>query len=242
MENNNASNQDTELSELVTKYVHSVDPDDKSKLQLPDDMPDWQKAVIRTEKRARDAQAELSRTQVKLRESDAKNGVLMETASTMVPEDFQLNDSEIAELNQLKKTDADQYRLRVNALEAKAKEAQATKLQELTDKAATDATASHTSKNRVSVLADFREANPDLVITDDVLVNDVPPRLLAGVNSGEYSYGEYLNQVKTYLETSKKVPGKDGEEHNIHQLAGSTTPGKKAAENEGKKSYSKMTF
>jgi len=238
--NNSTSNQEPDISELVNEHINNLD--DKGKLQLPDDMPDWQKHVVRTEKRARDAQSELSKTQSKLRESTAVNGVLMETASTMVPDDFQLNDDELARLNQLKANDPDKYRLAVNELEAKAKDAQATKLSELTTKAAEDATTAHRTKNRVTVLAEFRNANPDLLITDDVLVNDVPPRLLAGVTAGDYSYAEYLDKVKDYLGTGKQVPSKEGEEHNIHKMNGSQTPGKSAAEKAGNIDYAKMTF
>jgi len=237
----NASNQDTELSELVSKHVNNLD--DKGKLQLPDDMPDWQKHVIRSEKRQRDAQSELGRTQAQLRESNAVNGVLMETASTMVPDDFQLSDDELTALDKLKTTDPDKYRLEVNALEAKAKEAQQVKLSELTKKAATDATDAHTTKNRVTVLSEFRDANPDLVITDDVLVNDVPPRFMKGVQDGDYDYGTYLSMVKDYIGTGKKAPaGNEGDPHNIHKMNGSQTPGKKAAEKQGQGDYLKMTF
>ncbi len=237
----NASNQDTELSELVSKHVNNLD--DKGKLQLPDDMPDWQKHVIRSEKRQRDAQSELGRTQAQLRESNAVNGVLMETASTMVPDDFQLSDDELTALDKLKTTDPDKYRLEVNALEAKAKEAQKEKLTELTTKAATDATNAHMTKNRVTVLAEFRDANPDLVITDDVLVNDVPPRFMKGVQDGDYDYGTYLSMVKDYIGTGKKAPeGNKGDPHNIHKMNGSQTPGKKAAEKQGQGDYARMTF
>jgi len=241
--NKNASNPDTDIAELVNKYVHNVDPEDKSKLQLPDDMPDWQKHVIRSEKRQRDAQSELGRTQAQLRASAAKNEVLMTTASTMVPDDFQLSDDEITALEALKKNDPDKYRLEVNALEAKAKTAQTAKLKELTDKAAEDATNAHTTKNRVTVLSEFRDANPDLIITDDVLVNDVPPRFLKGVQDGDYTYGEYLEKVKAYVSAGKKAPsGDNSDPHNIHKMNGSQTPGKEAAGRAGKSDYAKMTF
>ncbi|RLA58326.1 MAG: hypothetical protein DRQ78_12205 [Epsilonproteobacteria bacterium] len=237
----NASNQDTELSELVSKHINNLD--DKGKLQLPDDMPDWQKHVVRAEKRQRDAQSELGRTQAQLRESKAVTDVLMATASTMVPDDFQLSDDELTALDKLKTTDPDKYRLEVNALEAKAKEAQKEKLAELTTKAATAATDAHTTKNRVTVLAEFRDANPDLVITDDVLVNDVPPRFLKGVQDGEYDYATYLSMVKDYVGTGKKAPeGNEGDPHNIHKMNGSQTPGKKAAGRQGQGDYAKMTF
>ena len=77
---NNASNQEPNISELVTKHIHDLD--DKGKLQLPEDMPDWQKHVIRSEKRQRDAQSELGKTLARLKEQEAVNGVLLETAST----------------------------------------------------------------------------------------------------------------------------------------------------------------
>jgi len=235
------SNQEPDISELVNEHVNNLD--DKGKLQLPDDMPDWQKHVIRGETRTRDAQAALSNTQTQLRESEAKNGVLMETASTMVPANFQLSDAELAALNALKVNDPDKYRLEVNSLEAKAREAQATNLTEMTTKAANDATNTYTAKNRVTVLAEFRDANPDLVITDDVLVNDVPPRFINGVTNGDYSYAEYLNKIKVYLEKGKNVnPVDNSDPHNIHNMSGSQTPGKVAANNAGKQDYKKMTF
>jgi len=237
----NASNSNSDINELVTKHVNNLD--DKGKLQLPDDMPDWQKHVIRSEKRQRDAQSELGRTQSQLRESAAVNTVLMEKAGSMIPDNFQLSEDELVEINKLKTTDPEAYRLKVNDLEAKAKIAQSTLLGELTKKAADDATTAHVSKNRITVLADFRDANPDLVITDHVLVNDVPPRYLAGVTDGNYTYEEYLGKVKTYLETGKNVAGDDkGDPHNIHNMTGGHKPGKAAADKAGKSDYAKMTF
>ncbi len=240
-QSSNASNKAPEIAELVNEHINNLD--DKGKLQLPDDMPEWQQHVIRSEKRQRDAQAELSKTQSKLRTANATNDVLMETASGMVPSDYQLSDAELIDLDTLKKTDPDKYRLRVNALEATAKEAQKTKLEELTGLAVTKAQTAYTNKSRSEVLSEFRVANPALVITDDVLVNDVPPRFLNGVNSGEVSYAQYLEDVKAYLTTDKRVAsGSVGDPNNLSSQPGSRTPGKGAAKLQGDKDYAKMTL
>jgi len=240
MKNNNASNQ-ADIAELVTKHVNNLD--DKGKLQLPEDMPDWQKAVIRSEKRTRDAQAELSKSQNTNRGLQAENGVLKQSAMSIVPDDFQLSDADLAEIDKLKTTDPEAYRLRVNALEKDAKEHQAKALDESTSKAREDAQTSHVAKSRVTILSEFREANPDLLISDDVLVNDVPPRFMKGVQDGDYTYGEYLEKVKTYVGTGKSASKKDeGDPHNIHKMNGSQTPGAKAAEKQGQGDYNNMTF
>ncbi len=240
MAKQNASNPDTEIAELVTKHVNNLD--DKGKLQLPDDMPDWQKHVIRSEKRQRDAQSELGKTQAQLRSEQAEKSVLLDAASSIIPADFQLSEDEIRQLEEIKYKDPDTYRLRVNELESKAKSAQAEKLKELTTKASEDAANQHMAKSRTTVLAEFRDANPELVITDDVLANDVPPRLLAGANAGTYTYGEYLEKVKAYVGTGKKIPGADDKGPNLHSMPGSNTPGKGAAERQGNKDLQKITF
>ncbi len=240
MDKNNASNQ-ADIAELVTKHVNNLD--DKGKLQLPDDMPDWQKAVIRSEKRTRDAQAELSKSQNTNRGLEAENGVLKQSAMSIVPDDFQLSDADLSAVEKLKTSDPEAYRLKVNQLEKDAKEHQAKALDESTSKARTDAQSSHIAKSRVTLLSEFRDANPDLLISDDVLVNDVPPRLLKGVQDGDYTYEEYLLKVKAYVGTGKSAKkGDEGDPHNIHKMNGSQTPGKKAAEKQGQGDYNKMTF
>jgi len=239
--NNSTSNQDTELSTLVSTHVNNLD--DKGKLQLPEDMPDWQKAVIRSEKRTRDAQAELSNSQTEVRGLKAENGVLKDTALTVVPDDFQLSDADLTEIEDLKKTNPEAYRLRVNKLEEDAKTHQTKAIADLTTKAREDAQTTHQATNRVSVLAEFRIANPTLIITDEVLAYDVPPRLLEGVNKGEYTYGEFLGKVKTYIESGTTVgEGNTGDPHNIQKMNGTQTPGKKAALKAGQSDYKKMTF
>jgi len=238
--NTKTSNADTEIAELVTKHVNNLD--DKGKLQLPDDMPDWQKAVIRAEKRTRDAQSELSKTQSSLRGLEAVNKTLLDTASTFVPADFELSPDEIKALEVARTSDPEKYRTLMNGVEQRARAFQATKLTDMTTKAMEEASTSFVAKNRITILQEFREANPDLVITDDVLVNDVPPRFMNQLNAGEYDYNTYLENVKAYLETGKNTSTSNQGDHNLHNLAGSNTPGKAAAENAGKKDYAKITF
>jgi len=232
----NASNSD-DIAELVSKHVNNLD--DKGKLQLPEDMPDWQKHVIRSEKRQRDAQSALGVAEHKLAEADAVNGVLTKQITSKVT----LTEEEATALNDLKFKDPEKYRQTLNRLESEADEKQTETLKELTDKARTDAGTSFTATTRTEVLANFRTANPELSLTDDVLVNDVPPRFMNDLNAGKDTYEEYLVKVAEYLSTGKKVvtPG-NTEEHNLSHQPGSQTPGKGAAERAGKTDYSKVTL
>lgn len=235
------TSDNAEIAELVKEHINNLD--DKGKLNLPDDMPSWQKHVIRSEKRQRDAQAELSKSQMAFRGAEAENSVLRDSALTMIPTEFQLSEADITALDKLKFKDPDAYRLKVNQLEKDALAAQAKNVDELTTKAREDASNKHVVKSRVEVLVDFKAANPDLVITDDVLAYDVPPRLLAGVESGKYTYAEYLEKVKVYVTTGKSAASKeDGDSHSMNNMPGSRTPGKSAAEKAGRNDFAKITF
>ena len=239
-EKKNTTSTGSELNALVAKHLENLDSN--GKLQLPEDMEPNVKEIIRLSKRTRDAQSALTKTQSKLRASEAANKVLNKVAANIIPEDFKLSEEDTAELNSLKFKDPDQYRLRLNDLETKAIQSQSTILEEKTSKAVKEANTNYEATSRVEVLNNFRIANPSNVISDEALVNDVPPRILNGVNSGEYSYHEYLVKANDYLSKGKATQEAAEEQHNLANMTGGKTPGKKAAENAGKNDYKKLTF
>jgi hypothetical protein len=238
----NASNAtDADISAMVNEQLKSVD--DKGKLQLPDDMPDWQKHVVRGEKRQRDAQSALGKANDKLRASDATLQVLKDK-QLVLPSNLGLTQDEVAEINGLATTDPEQYRLRMNAAETNARKVAQEELDSGVTKSIEEANNSHMTNNRVTVLQNFRDANPELVITDDVLVNDVPPRFMKKLNDGEYAnYGEYLEAVKGYIINGTEIPeGNKGEQHNLHDMSGKGAPGKKSGDNQKITDLSKVSL
>jgi hypothetical protein len=227
--------------ELVDKYINSVD--EKGKLVLPDELSPVEKELVRQAKRTRDAQSALSKERLERAKLAATNAELEKLANSIIPEDFTLSPEELKELDEIKFKDPDAYRIRLNKLEAEAKKKQADKIRELTEKAQKEAENQAVSKTRIEVLEEFRKANPDIPLTDDVLVNDIPPRFMNELNAGKYDYSTYLQKVAEYLKTGKVVaqPGAT-EEHNLGNLAGGKTPGQEAANKQGKQDYKKITF
>lgn len=230
-----------ELNTLVNKHLNNLD--DKGKLQLPDDMDLTTKELVRQAKRTRDGQSALSISQGDNRNLQAKNDVLSEQVAKTLPTDLGLSSEAAQALEVLKYRDPEAYRLQMNDLEKNAAGKKAEQLDELTQGAVTKANETFVAKDRITVLHEFRLANPDTVLTDEVLVNDVPPRFMNALNAGEYDYVTYLGKVTEYLKTGKVLPGNgQGEQHNLSQTPGSLTPGKKAAEQAGKQDYEKITF
>jgi len=235
------NNQSGGVKELIDKHINNLD--EKGKLQLPDELSDVEKELIRQAKRTRDAQSALSKLREEKIAIEAKAGVLEETVKKVLPADLGLSDDEQAELETLKYRDPDAYHIRMTELE----KANAAKAEEtvtgLTTEAIEKAKQSHIAQNRLAVLEEFRSANPDLQLTDDVLVNDVPPRFMNELNEGKYDYNTYLEKVAEYIKTGKVLPSKgSAEEKSLGDVTGGLTPGKKAAENAGKQDYKKMTF
>jgi hypothetical protein len=106
------------VKELVDKHINNLD--EKGKLQLPDDMPEVEKELIRQAKRTRDAQSALSKVRQQALEAEARAKALEEVAKQSVPSDFKISDEELRALEEIKFKDPDEYRLRVNALEQEA--------------------------------------------------------------------------------------------------------------------------
>jgi hypothetical protein len=241
MGNTKPSTNKSEAQLLVDKYINSVD--DNGKLKLPDELSEIEKELVRQAKRTRDAQQALSREQRAKIELEAQARALEELAKQSLPSNFDLSQEEVNALEELKFKDPDAYRLKVNELEAKAHQQREEELKEVAEKAKAEAADSFVAKSRIQVLEEFRSANPDIPLTDDVLVNDVPPRFMKELNEGKYDYQTYLDKVVDYLKLGKGIATpKEGESNSLGSVPGGTTPGKAAAEKQGRQDYKKMTF
>ena len=228
-----------EIETAVTQHTNK----DTGKLDLPDDMSDDDKFLIRHGKRTRDAQAELAKAQKELRTSQATNKVLNDK-QLVLPANLGLSQEEIVEINGLSTSNPEEYRKRMNKAEADARTVAQTALDEGVTKSIDEANNAHITDNRVTVLQNFRQANPELVITDDVLVNDIPPRFMNDLNSGKYeNYNAYLTAVKGYIEKGAVIDeGNAGEEHNLQHMNGKTVPGKKAGDRQKIADLSKVSL
>lgn len=175
---------------------------------------DWKAEFEKAEKRRKDTQAAFTKSQQALKAKEVELEVLRTSKPPVTP-------AEAKELEDLKFKDPDAWKQRLDEIEEKHKATIAAKTQELTDQVV------HKSEleRRMQVMAEFNAANPGLVITDDVLEYDVPPRITKKLAKGEVSFEDFLVEVKEYLNAPKKVKA-DGVEQqpNLSKVGGGSTP------------------
>jgi hypothetical protein len=60
-------------------------------------------------------------------------------------------------------------------------------------------------ERRKLILEDFKKLNPDFELTDENVQYDLPPKLVKGLETGELTFDNFLQEAKKYLETPKEV-------------------------------------
>lgn len=176
------------------------------------------------EKRYKDLQAAYTKSQQELKVTKAK----VEALSELATPGFTLSDDQKTELDELKFSDPDAWRVKVNQLEAEANKAHFDSLSEVEKKAAVEAEL----ERRAQVLADYNQRHPELQITDDVISSDIPPRFTKKLESGEISFETFLEEVHEYLKTPKVVgsANKVLGQPNLSKTGGGETPTRGAIE------------
>lgn len=197
-----------------------------------------QEALSKAEKRAKDNQAAYTRGQQELSRLKAeKDELLKQTPSS----EASLDPEEKARLDQLKKEDPDAWYLEKQKID----EAHRKQVQDNL-KAVSDAAASKTElERRAEVLDTFIKENPDLALDDDIIANDIPPRITNKLESNEVTFEEFLDEVKEYIESGTKVhPGEGlGERQpNLGKASGGGAPDEGASDKQTELDYKKMTF
>lgn len=205
------------VNEVTSKLVQN----DDGIYELPEglDISEEVKIAAMAEKRRRDTQSALAKTKSTLAVLQAENEELKRLAkqSTAV----KITPEEQEALDELKFSDPDAWRTKMNELEQSATAKVDSTLSEISEKAATKGTVGE----RQVLLQAFLDDNPGLVINDDVLENEIPPRITKALENGEVSFIEFLGNVKEYLSAGKVVATEQApKDPNLSEVGGSDTP------------------
>ena len=209
------------FSEQVDSAIKSMVKDEKGVLQLPASdtelSPELQYAVT-AEKRRRDTHGSYTKSRQELAQANSEITALTAHLSSTTP---QLTTEQTTELDELKYSDPDAWRSKLNDYEQTARTSHKAELTQVSKEARN---ASEVTR-RTEVLETFITDNPGFTLVDD----DVPPRISKRLESGEVSFEDFLSEVYTYTQTPKTVltpqPDADSaDEVDLGSIAGTSSP------------------
>ena len=230
-------NVELTFDQKVNEIIDSSEVDESGNIILPDDVPEELKFASRSEKRRRDTQSALAKT-------TSANAVLVaenEGLTELVKQGkiVNLSPEQEEELKELKFSDPEAWRKQMNDLEQNAANALQGNLTDISEKAKLKGA---TGERKV-LLDAFISDNPGLTITDDVLANDIPPRITSALERGEVSFMTFLGNVKEYLTSGKVIlDNKPGEAPNLSKIGGTDVPGENAETQSDADDYEKQMF
>jgi hypothetical protein len=156
------------------------------------------------EKRYKDTQKAYTKSQQNLKKTEAEISTLKDLALSNV----KLSNEQVEELEDLKYSDPDAWRTKLNSYETQAQNEFNSRVNEATTKAGSEASIQFELSRREKVLDEFN-ANSATPLTDEQLANDIPPRLTKQLENGEITFEELLTKAHEYIHTPKKVKNTD---------------------------------
>jgi len=223
------------FDQQVAQLASTVTRGDDGKYQFPEDASVELKTATRAELRRRDTQAAFTQTSQKAKSLEAENKRLKDLLSKRNP--IQLTAEQKDELEELKSEDPDAWRAKLNEYEQAANQ----RLNQELEEVSTSASSEGELARRQLILDQFLEDNPGLKIDDDVIANDVPPRITKQLENGDITFEKFLDEVKGYLTTSRKVagsvPGEETKEVNLSSTGGGSNASKTAVSEDIVTSY-----
>lgn len=176
----------------------------------PEEKPEDTQSKVDWQERYQNQQAALTKAQQAQKANEKENEILRGKVQVLTAADLE-------PLEELKLENPEAWRQKVNAMEI---EKQNLLDQEL-HQAGVAASAQTELERRSEVLAEFNENHPDLVLTDEVIQWDVPPRFTQQLDEGKVSFEQYLKNVYEYLKAPKTAAGKQEQQTpNLNALGG----------------------
>jgi|JI7StandDraft_1071085.scaffolds.fasta_scaffold82408_2 hypothetical protein len=186
------------IEQQVTELISKATRDEAGKLVLPEAEPALLYAA-RAEIRRRDTQAEFTRAQQKLKQAEHFSEKLTQELETAIVSST--STQEQARLAELKHSNPDAWLEEMRKLEDSAKGKAKERIQQVKN----TSDASTEIERRAIALDAFHQANPGIEITDEVIQNDVPPRLTKQLADGKITFEDFLVSVAKIVKGDIKI-------------------------------------
>ena len=232
----NDGQQEATFQALVNTALDNSTENEKGKIVFPPDTTVEVKYAAMAESRRRNTQGSYSKGQQDLKAMRAENEELRKLASQST--NIALTEEQQTELEDLKFSDPDAWRAKLNELEGQAREQTASSLQEVKKNAGVAAEL----ERRAQVLAEYNNLNPGVQITNDAIANEVPPRITKQLETGEVTFEEFLALASNYLTPSTIGQAQLDTPTNIGSVGGGSTVSEAAASEDVVLSYTNEIY
>ena len=230
-----STEQPQTTQDIINDTIKSLEVDDKGKFIYPEDMDPMLRAAIGATKSFRDTQSSFTKNQQELKGSQAETLALKERLIRQENPLSGLSPEERTALNELKYTNPDEWHKRINVLEASSAQRVDEKFVEVR-KEAEHKTA---EQQRLGAL-ELYNSTTENKLTQEMLLNDVPPRWIQDVGNGELTFEDFLIRANKLLYGKKVVKNPDTTgATNINSFTGG---GKDAKVDEEGINYADITF
>lgn len=210
------------FEQTVNETVAGMMKGDNGKWQFAEgsELSDQVKFAAKTERRRRDQEGAYTKQMEEVAALKAMNEQL--TAKVKTKPSAAISDEQAQELDNLKFEDPDAWRAKLNEYDTQASR----QLQEELVKMEQESSKQAEVERRKIVLAQFNAQNPQLNLTDEVIIDNVPPRIIKQLETGEIAFDDFLAKAKTYITTPKVLDSGTvlAAEPNMGQLQGSANP------------------
>jgi len=226
------------VNELVGKMVQN----EQQQWALPEeaakDLDEQTLFAVTSERRYRDTQGAYTRAQ---QESKKNEAIAAGFQERLLESEVVLTKEQKFELNDLRKTNPEAWREKLNEYETANKANLSTELEDIRSKSS--------NKGELEIRKDQMAAfskETGITLTDEVVENDLPPRFLKELEKGDVTFEQFLTKAGNYIKAEKVIQGSNEDTNDdtkdLSDAAGGHEPSKQAQEGDFVETYEDTIF
>lgn len=227
------------VNSVVAKMVKAEDGSWTLPAEVESSLDEAMLHAVRTERRYRDTQASYTASRQQLKALETTNEEL--TNHVIANATLHLTDEQREELDDLRTSDPDAWRAKLNDYEVQAKELQRSKVKEFADKGK----AASEAELRVQAYEQFKNET-GIELSDQVIENQLPASYLKKLNAGAWTFEEFLSEAKKFLAPGDvKIKGANApgdKPKDMSKMSGGSAPSAEAQEGASGQDYSKEVY